>query len=108
MTSDRDPAQAGKGRLDRRSFLQSSGGVATGLAVTMVPGAVAMSTPASAEAKLGERVHPSGDVPGEPVMAYVHDAARGEVTVVSGTVESTYRDPVLAKRLLDAARAHTA
>jgi hypothetical protein len=109
MASDHDPATAGGGRLDRRSFLQSSGGVATGLAVTMVPGAsVALASPATAEAKLGERVHPSGDVPSEPVMAYVHDAARGEVTVVSGTVESTYRDPVLAQRLLDAARAHTA
>ena len=120
MTSDRDPAQAGEGRLDRpaqagegrldrRRFLQSSGGVATGLAVTMVPGAaVAMSSPAAAEAKLGEQVDPSGDVPSEPVMAYVHNAARGEVTVVSGTREATFRDPVLAQRLLEAARAQTA
>jgi hypothetical protein len=44
-------------------------------------------------------------VPSEPVMAYVHDAEKGEVTVLSGTVERTYRDPVLAKRLLDAAQA---
>jgi len=38
-------------------------------------------------------------------MAYVHDADKGVVTVVSGTGEKTYRDPALAKRLLDAARA---
>jgi len=38
------------------------------------------------------------------VMAYVRDAARGEVTVLSGTREVTYRDPELAARLLAAAR----
>jgi hypothetical protein len=37
-------------------------------------------------------------------MAYVRDAARGEVTVLSGTRETTYRDPALAKKLIDAAR----
>jgi len=71
--------------VNRRSFLQSSGAVATGVAVTIVPGAA------------------TGDMPREPVMAYVHNAQRGEVTVLSGTEERTYRDPVLAKRLLDAA-----
>lgn len=109
MSADRDAEQAGRGRLNRRSFLQNSGGVATGLAVTIVPGAaVALAAPAAASAKLGERVHPTGDVPHEPVMAYVHDAKKGEVTVLSGTEERTYRDPVLAKRLLDAASAHKA
>jgi len=47
---------------------------------------------------------PSGPAPREPVTAYVRNADRGEVTVMSGTRETTYRDPVLAKRLLDAAR----
>lgn len=50
---------------------------------------------------------PSGPVPSEPVMAYVSDAKRGEVTVLSGLQETTYRDPALARRLLKAARAHT-
>ena len=36
-------------------------------------------------------------------MAYVRDAQRGEVTVMSGTSETTYRDRALVKRLLDAA-----
>jgi hypothetical protein len=35
-------------------------------------------------------------------MAYVRDAERGEVTVVSGTTETTYHDPALVKRMLDA------
>ncbi len=109
MSSENDAGKpAGKG-VSRRSFLQTSGGVATGLAVTTVPSAaLALASPALASSstdKLGERVHPTGDVPSEPVMAYVHDAEKGEVTVLQGTVEKTYRDPVLAKRLLDAARA---
>jgi hypothetical protein len=37
----------------------------------------------------------------------VSDAKRGEVTVLSGLRETTYRDPALARRLLRAARAHT-
>jgi hypothetical protein len=33
-------------------------------------------------------------------VAYVRDARRGEVTVLAGTREKTYRDPALARRLL--------
>jgi hypothetical protein len=33
----------------------------------------------------------------------VRDARRGEVTVLSGTTEKTYRDTALVKRLLAAA-----
>jgi hypothetical protein len=40
-------------------------------------------------------------------MAYVHDAERGEVTVLSGTGETTYRDRALVKRLLAAAPKHS-
>ncbi len=36
-------------------------------------------------------------------MAYVRDAQRGEVTVMSGTSETTYRDHGLVRRLMDAA-----
>ena len=48
------------------------------------------------------------DAPGalakQPVVVYVRDAARGEVTVLHGTHETTYRDRALVKRLLAAAR----
>lgn len=113
MSSKRDAGKSGAvdetgGKaLSRRTFLKSTGGVATGLAVTSVPAAaLGLVAPAAASAapdRLGKRVDPTGDVPSEPVMAYVHDAGKGEVTVVSGTTERTYRDPILAKRLLDAA-----
>jgi hypothetical protein len=42
-------------------------------------------------------------VPHEPVVAYVRDAERGEVTVTSGTSEHTYRDRALTQKLMRAA-----
>jgi hypothetical protein len=97
-----DPTRKG---VNRRSFLHTSGGVATGIAVTVLPtGVVALAAPAAdAKEPAPRRVDPDGDVPQETVMDYVHDARHGVVTVVSGTTEKTYSDPALAKRLLDAA-----
>ncbi len=107
MSSEIDAGNPERKGLNRRSFLHTSGGVATGIAVTVLPtGVVALATPAGADAKerpAASRVEPDGDVPPETVMAYVHDAKHGVVTVVSGTSEKTYKDPVLVKRLLDAA-----
>jgi hypothetical protein len=87
------------GGVTRLSFLKSSAGVAAGAAMIAVPSAVAQA----AEEKGGVPVTPSSPNPREPVMAYVRDAARGEVTVMSGTHEKTYRDRALAKRLMAAA-----
>jgi hypothetical protein len=109
MSSERDVVTAAKAALNRRSFLQTSSGVAAGLAAIAVPSsAVALAAASPAEAKPGQLVRPSGDLPDSPVMAYVHDAEKGDVTVVWGTTERTYRDPVLAKRLLAAAGAQKA
>jgi len=91
--------------LNRRLFLQSSAGAAAGVAV--VAGgprlaAAALSGPTNTRAvKLIAK--PASSPPRDTVMAFVRDAARGEVTVLSGTREVTYRDPALAKRMLDAA-----
>ena len=106
MSSELDAGAPARKGLNRRSFLHTSGGIATGIAVTVLPtGVVALAAPAAdaKERSAPRRVEPDGDVPQETVMAYVHDAKHGVVTVVSGTSEKTYRDPVLAKRLLDAA-----
>lgn len=91
--------------VDRRSFLRSSGLVAGSVAVTAITPAavVALEDTASAAPVEGS----GGPLPSEPVMAYVSDAKRGEVTVLSGLQEKTYRDPVLARRLLRAARSQT-
>jgi hypothetical protein len=72
-------------------------------------GAAALAAaPPMARAAIGEegavRTHPTADVPEEPLVAYVRDAHKAEVTVLLGTEEVTYRDPALTKRLLKAAR----
>jgi len=86
------------GGFTRLSFIKASAGVAAGAAAVGVPAAVVMG---GEPARVGAA--PEVAAPREPVMAYVHDAARGEVTVMSGTSQTTYRDPVLVKRLLAAA-----
>jgi hypothetical protein len=104
-----EPAPAGDAPpatgVDRRTFLQTSAGAAAGVAAAAGGPALAVAalggtaaTAAAAETKSKSKP------PAEPVMAYVRDAKRGEVTVLSGMHETTYHDPALAKRLLDAAR----
>jgi hypothetical protein len=92
--------------LDRRAFLQASAGAAAGAAAVI--GGPQLVTAALHGADnttpLGVVTKPSGPPPGETVMAYVRDADKGEVTVMSGTRETTYRDPYLTRRLIDAAR----
>lgn len=91
--------------LNRRGFLQSSAGVAGGAAMTLAPSAAAaLALAGPAQAAPAKVVARSGESPSEPVVAYVHNAKRGEVTVMSGTTETTYQDHELAQRLLDAAR----
>ena len=52
-----------------------------------------------------EHVETPGAVMDDPVVVYVRDAKRGEVTVLHGSRESTYRDHALVRRLLKAAKA---
>jgi hypothetical protein len=90
----------------RRAFLQGTAGAAAGAAVILATpkvASIAMDAPGSsvAEAK-AVLTKPSGPAPYEPVTAYVRNAERGEVTVMSGKQETTYTDPALVKRLLDA------
>jgi hypothetical protein len=85
--------------VSRRSFLSRSAGAAAGAALVAAP--VSMLVPEEAAAR---EVAASGPAPADTVVAFVHNADRGEVTVLSGTSEVTYRDPALVKRLLRAAR----
>jgi hypothetical protein len=87
-----------EGGVTRLSFLKASAGAAAGAAAVGVPAAAVLSN----ESK-GRVTEPSSGNPSEPVMAYVRDAERGEVTVMSGASETTYVDRSLAKRLLSAA-----
>jgi hypothetical protein len=99
------PAAAAKPALNRRTFLQSTAGAAAGVAVIVGgPKLAAAALSGGTNTAPAVITKPSGPTPREPVMAYVRNAARGEVTVLSGTRETTYRDPALAKKLIDAAR----
>jgi anaerobic selenocysteine-containing dehydrogenase len=85
-------------RHSRRSFMKIAG-AATGAAALA-------AAPPIARAAMGdgaEKIDATADVPNEPVVAYVRDEARGEVTVSSGTVEHTYRDRALVQKLMRAA-----
>jgi hypothetical protein len=92
----------------RRAFLQGGAGAAAGAAVILATpkvASIALDSKGSGAvaAPKGVVTKPSGPAPHEPVTAFVRNADRGEVTVMSGEHETTYRDPVLVKRLLDAA-----
>ena len=88
-------------RLNRRSFMKVAG-AATGAA------AIAAAPPiARAAMGDGAEIEATSDVPYEPVVAYIRDAKRGEVTVSSGTTERTYRDRALVEKLRRAARKGT-
>jgi hypothetical protein len=87
-----------EGGFTRLSFLKTSAGAAAGAAAIGLPAASVLSDEQKSVA-----IEPSSPTPREPVVAYVRDAKRGEVTVVAGTSETTYRDRGLVKRLLDAA-----
>jgi hypothetical protein len=93
----------------RRAFLQGTAGAAAGAAVVIATprvAAVALERPGAGVPVEPKALvtKPSGRPPREPITAYVRDAERGEVTVLSGQQETTYTDKALVKRLLDAAR----
>ncbi len=66
-------------------------------------GIAAAPSVARAAMEGGEVADPSGPPPEEAVVAVVRNAERGEVTVMAGTSEVTYRDKSLVKRLMKAA-----
>jgi hypothetical protein len=99
MTRNPD-APSGFSPVTRRSLLAGSVGVASTLAVS---GALpAIATPSSGAAPV-PIAPPRTATPADPVIAFVHDATRGEVTLIAGHSEVTYRDPELAARLIAAA-----
>jgi hypothetical protein len=86
-------------RQDRRRFLTRAGTATGAAALVGVPGLGGITE------RPAELVSAPSAVTKEPVLVYVRDAARGEVTVMHGSRETTYRDRALVKRLLKAARA---
>jgi hypothetical protein len=100
-------AEAAGDGTSRRQFLAGGAGAAAGAAIAAASskvGSIGTLGHGAAAQPAATVTKPSGAPPREPVTAYVRDAQRGEVTVLSGKTETTYRDPVLVKRLLDAAK----
>jgi hypothetical protein len=97
-----------KAQLSRRGFIRTSAAAATGVAAVAGPAAAVTaldrrSRPGAGSLPAAVVTKPSTPPPAEPVTAYLRNARTSEVTVMSGTSETTYRDPILAQRLLDAA-----
>ncbi len=82
-------------RYSRRSLLK---GVAGASALAALPG-LASLTPAADWAAPSSEVAPTLD---GPIVAYVRDAAKGEVVFMLGTREIVRKDPDLVSRLLSA------
>jgi hypothetical protein len=86
----------------RRDLLRASG-----VAAVAVPMGVLSATSAGA-APAASHHHELRTVPDEPVMFCVHDARRGEVSILHGTNEVVVRDPQLVSRIMSAAMAQQA
>ena len=86
-------------KMSRKSFVKVAGAATGAAALAGAPSIARAATKGEAKA-----VKPTGGVPEEPVVAYVRDAKRGEVTVVKGTSETTYHDRELAERLSKAVK----
>jgi hypothetical protein len=85
--------------VSRRKLLATAGAATGAAAIAAAPSV------AQAALNPAEVTDPSGPPPEEAIVAVVRDVKRGEVTVMSGTGEVTYRDPALVKRLVKAAPA---
>jgi hypothetical protein len=90
-------------KFSRASFLKSAG-IATG---AVVVGGVPAVAEAAADGAPQIVLNPS-TLPHEPLVAYVRNAERGEVTIVSGLHETTFKDKTLVKRIAKAAQKHAA
>ena len=84
--------------VNRRSFLKTAGVAAGAAAISAAPAVAAATEPDAVPTT------PSTPVPPEPIVAIVRDAGLGEVTVLAGTTEKTYKDRQLARRILNAAQ----
>ena len=85
------------GRYSRRTLLKGVA-AASGLAAMPALGLISSDTlPVAEAASVAPQIE-------GPLMAYIKDAAAGEVAFMVGTKEIVRRDPGLIRRLLGAAR----
>jgi hypothetical protein len=85
----------------RRSFIKLSGAAAAGAAAVAVVPMGAGDTSASGPGGSSGDVH-IGD--SGPLLLHVSDAKSGEILIMNGENEVTYRDPELVARIVRAAK----
>ena len=86
-------------RMNRRSFVKVAGAASGAAALVAAPPLARIAAGGGS----GQAIEPTTGVPDEPLVAYVRDVERGELTVVAGTRETTYRDRALVQSLSRAA-----
>lgn len=88
--------------VTRRTFIKQVSAGAAGVAAV---GAMGMPSAGARTRSASANSHEAAaDTGTEPVMAFVHDRRKGEVTLLVGHREIVHRDPELVRRLLHAAR----
>jgi hypothetical protein len=91
-------------KLTRRSFfMQASAGIATtGMLVASPALVTATDTPVAHAVEV--ELSSTADLPTTSLVAHIRDASTGEIGILFGTQEITYRDRELVARLLQAVR----
>jgi hypothetical protein len=95
-------------KIGRRDLLKAAAGLTAGAAIVGVPAWVIWS-PDSAPASDGAPVAIStgasmGEPSDAPLIAYIQDAAKGEVVIMTGAEQVVLTDPALVSRLLGATK----
>jgi hypothetical protein len=95
-------------KIGRRDLIKAAAGLTAGAAIVGVPAWVIWS-PDSAPASDGAPATMNtggsmGEPSGAPLIAYIQDAARGEVVIMTGAEQVVLTDPALVSRLLGATK----
>lgn len=92
-------------KLTRRSFFKhATAGVATTGMLVASPALVTATTDIPAAHAAEVELSSTADLPTTSLVAHIRDASTGEVGILFGTQEITYRDKDLVARLLQAVR----
>ena len=86
----------------RRGFVTRSASAAAGM--TAIGAIIAEQAQAAEKTKGHHESEPSGPIGTDPVVAFVHDPRKGEVSFMTGEHDVTIHDPKLAAQISRAAR----
>lgn len=98
MRNFNEGGESSSKQVSRRRFLRTTAAGLTALGtMAAVPSWVSGGR---AEAAAVEQSETAGYIPDTPVVAYIRDAARGEVVLMVGTKEVIRKDPGLVSHLV--------